>query len=592
MATTEIQAKLSESTKKHDEIRDCKLMESDSTTNESNVVTEFCNLLEESRQLFQSLRDIPQFGHKNWQAQFGKTFATYSKLWKFQQENRSVLDKRYNLKRWQIGEIASKIGQLYYHYYLRTSESSYLQEAFSFYMAIRSRAYYTNASKFGTSDLMVKKLRYYARFVVVSLLLNKMNFVKELVEELKQYIDEYTTIYDPTDEEDWRLVVSEVTSFIDSASIVTVMNGDMTARTLCHRLHSEENQTYCFNEWRLHALQEIIIVSNKEKQIKFNELTLDMFRMLQVLEREPEEIQGSSLENSSDFNKRMKSEPAASKRANPHKYLFYKPTFTQLYTFLASGFKELPHNAVMLIYISADGCRPEKMKKDDGPYRDGGVKMSTHKPAHDDTVLNKKNNLNEINAVYPDDLMPFTRKAMLLIVDSETSTSFKRLSSMFGQPFVTLMSPCKIPVTLNDTSRNGNLFTLFLHNPMVAFLYVCNINIVQGDLWDQCCLKFKVFEGEWMKLFKKLSKAIDISFNQLIEDEFLSLMIRRFAFSYYVMRQHKAFKGEEYYPSCSPYLPSTLMENDELRLRILTLASLVDVRAIFYELDDVSTTNS
>ena len=28
---------------------------------------------------------------------------------------------------------------------------------------------------------MVKKLRYYARFIVVTLLLNKMDFVKELV---------------------------------------------------------------------------------------------------------------------------------------------------------------------------------------------------------------------------------------------------------------------------------------------------------------------------------------------------------------------------------------------------------------------------
>ena len=27
-----------------------------------------------------------------------------------------ILDAKYNLKRWQIGEIASKIGQLYYHY--------------------------------------------------------------------------------------------------------------------------------------------------------------------------------------------------------------------------------------------------------------------------------------------------------------------------------------------------------------------------------------------------------------------------------------------------------------------------------------------
>ena len=29
---------------------------------------------------------------------------------------RQILDAKYGLKRWQIGEIASKIGQLYYHY--------------------------------------------------------------------------------------------------------------------------------------------------------------------------------------------------------------------------------------------------------------------------------------------------------------------------------------------------------------------------------------------------------------------------------------------------------------------------------------------
>ena len=29
---------------------------------------------------------------------------------------RQILDAKYGLKRWQIGEITSKIGQLYYHY--------------------------------------------------------------------------------------------------------------------------------------------------------------------------------------------------------------------------------------------------------------------------------------------------------------------------------------------------------------------------------------------------------------------------------------------------------------------------------------------
>ncbi len=67
-------------------------------------------------QLFNGLRDLPPYGHKQWQGYFGRTFDVYTKLWKFQQQHRSVLDTRYGLKRWQIGEIASKIGQLYYHY--------------------------------------------------------------------------------------------------------------------------------------------------------------------------------------------------------------------------------------------------------------------------------------------------------------------------------------------------------------------------------------------------------------------------------------------------------------------------------------------
>lgn len=61
-------------------------------------------------------RDLPQYGHKQWQAYFGRTFDIYTKLWKFQQQHRQILDTKYGLKRWQIGEIASKIGQLYYHY--------------------------------------------------------------------------------------------------------------------------------------------------------------------------------------------------------------------------------------------------------------------------------------------------------------------------------------------------------------------------------------------------------------------------------------------------------------------------------------------
>lgn len=43
-----------------------------------------------------------------------------------------------------------------------------------------------------------------------------------ILQELKQYIDEYTMIYDPTDEDDWRLVVNEVTAFIDVSFLMKI----------------------------------------------------------------------------------------------------------------------------------------------------------------------------------------------------------------------------------------------------------------------------------------------------------------------------------------------------------------------------------
>ena len=35
---------------------------------ERKIVNEFCHLLEKSKQLFNGLRDMPQYGHKQWQA--------------------------------------------------------------------------------------------------------------------------------------------------------------------------------------------------------------------------------------------------------------------------------------------------------------------------------------------------------------------------------------------------------------------------------------------------------------------------------------------------------------------------------------------
>ncbi|KAJ2860359.1 hypothetical protein GGI22_002734, partial [Coemansia erecta] len=136
---------------------------------DKDLVEEFEYLLEKSQQLFLGLSDLPEIGSKYWMPHFQRTFEVFTKLWRFQNQHRLLLEKpqHYGLKRWEVGEIASKIGQLYYRYYLRTSETNYLQEAYVFYDAIRERNYFKGEQEVRNSALMIKKLRYYARFIVV-----------------------------------------------------------------------------------------------------------------------------------------------------------------------------------------------------------------------------------------------------------------------------------------------------------------------------------------------------------------------------------------------------------------------------------------
>ena len=80
--------------------------------------------------------------------------------------------------------------------------------------------------------------------------------------------------------------------------------------------------------------------------------------MLQALEREPRE-DVTQIYDASPAPGRIPNENGLDprfRRENPHKYLLYKPTFSQFLVFLSSGFKELPANGVLLIYLSADGC--------------------------------------------------------------------------------------------------------------------------------------------------------------------------------------------------------------------------------------------
>lgn len=82
---------------------------------------------------------------------------------------------------------------------------------------------------------MVKKLRYYARFIVVCLLLKKMKLVRDLVMELDKQIVDYTSTYEPDDQLEWSLVLEEIKSFIKADGIVSVLHADSNTIVLSHR---------------------------------------------------------------------------------------------------------------------------------------------------------------------------------------------------------------------------------------------------------------------------------------------------------------------------------------------------------------------
>jgi len=558
---------------------------------ERKVIGEFCHLLEKSKQLFNGLRDMPQYGHKQWQGYFGRTFDIYTKLWKFQQQHRTILDRKYGLKRWQIGEIASKIGQLYYHYYLRTSETNYLNEAFSFYAAIRGRAYYSRPGRddrppHERCDLMVKKLRYYARFIVVCLLLKKMKLVRDLVRELAKNIDEYNATYEPDDQMEWSLVLGEIKAFIDADTVANVLDSDSNSIVLSHRLNPLITPPVERSPIMTLSLQEVIIVGNVTDQVKFSELTLDMFRLLQTLEREPQDELAQVYDSSPAPGRVPIENGMLTRRENPHKYLLYRPTLPQLMVFLASGYKELPPNGALLLYISADGSFPIHPQPEDTGYDLGGVLLQ---PKQDVEPPNSKTSghVKEHSCLYPGDLFPFTRRPTFLVVDSDNSLAFASIPHYFDMPLVVLMSPQDVPATFQDHAHKGSLFSLFLHSPLSAFCFVTNIVDIPLHLWDKCLAYIDRFIAEASRLVTRC-RGVDASYLNFLGDDFLRLLLCRYIFCDVVLRIHRAFKTSQFYPKSHPALPELdILENPTLQRYVLDLATQLDVRHVFFQCGEI-----
>ncbi|OAY33441.1 hypothetical protein MANES_13G096500v8 [Manihot esculenta] len=432
---------------------------------QSNVVSQtFRALVESADRKFARVRDLPSYGHAQ-NHYFQKVFKAYMRLWKYQQENRSKLVEA-GLKRWEIGEIASRIGQLYFNQYMRTSDSRFLVEAYVFYEAILHRKYFEGAK---AKDLGVrfKELRFYARFLLVSLILKRTEMVQSLVDRFRTLVDDSKSNFRETNFKEWKLVVQEIVRFLE------VDTAFANIRPLRYCVLFDSHPTSHPYVARFHArkvlkFKDAVLTSYHRNEVKFAEITLDTYRMLQCLEWEPSgslmqkhpvERPVESYENGTvtdhsgasgliDINFTADlTDPTLP--SNPRKAILYRPSATHLLAAMATICEELPSESIMLIYISASGKAGQSnvspMENSGGSRKSSKNKVVSGRISEQNSSVSESHSNGKressdyhdnylwlgprgtagSNALYPGDIIPFTRRPLFLIIDSDCSHAFK-----------------------------------------------------------------------------------------------------------------------------------------------------------------------
>lgn len=574
---------------------------------EDLVPKTFRALVESAERKFARVRDAPLHPYGGIGLQHGqffhKVFKAYMRLWKYQQENRAKLVDC-GLQRWEIGEIASRIGQLYFNQYLRTSEARFLLEAYIFYEAIFSRNYFEGSRK--DRGVRFKELRFYARFFMVSLVLNRAEMVKLLVEKFKELVDDSKVNFQDTNFKEWKLVVQETVRFTKADSAI------LNARPLRYTALFDSHPVSLpfvskFHAKRLLKFRDAVLTSYHKNEVKFAELTLDTFRMLQCLEWEPsgsfyqkhilESRQNGLLADHSASSGLIDINLVADMTdptlpPNPKKAILYRPSTPQLIAVIAKVCEELPPDNVVLIYLSASGnsghCSTSQMGNSgiSGKYSmTSASSYNNHEQMNGSCAnhVSAKGDPNYFenylflgpsrnggsNILFPGDVIPFTRRPLFLIIDSDNSNAFKVLhGAERGEPAALFLSPLR-PSFRNPSgvsmAQNGSQFTLFLAAPLQSFCQLVNYSLATDsmDVYNSAeSILISAF-SEWEEILCT-STSLNLVWAQLLTDPFLRRLIIRFIFcravlSLFCLREN----GEQYLPVCMPELPNALAVNSK-----------------------------
>ncbi|CAG8602640.1 16175_t:CDS:2, partial [Racocetra fulgida] len=377
--------------------------------------------------------------------------------------------------------------------------------------------------------------------------------VNELLDELSGLVDDYIKIFKPIDSAEWNQVLTEIDAFLEAEKKLTPLSPEGHFLPIARRLQIERSPRLEKDGTPRLKLQEailIIIVLNVSGCLIINVKHVIYY----YLEREPAPPKGAppktpGVENSvgnervlskddtstdEQSNINTPADKSASRRMNPHKYLLHKPTFSQLMVYISTAFKEINENSALLLYLSADGTKHASVNGEHNLSNGymGGVATNSRKPA--DKADGSDSGL--INCLHPNDLVPFTRKPLCIIVDSNNSTAFANFPKVFNQPFLCLMSPVEYPSSIPGTMS--------------------------------------------IKIYYRIDK-IEKSLKRFLQDDFLRQFLVRFVLCSALLKAHNSFQNEKHFPSSCPPLPYTLFDSPNLLAKLSQITKEAQVESLY-----------
>ncbi|GMN38994.1 hypothetical protein TIFTF001_008226 [Ficus carica] len=537
----------------------------------------FWSLVQKADKKFSKIRHLPYYHRhrEEYDAYFYKVFKVYTQVWKMQQENRQKLVES-GLRRSEIGEIASRIAQLYFGQYMRTSQASYLHEAFVFYDAVLSRDYFNNKIDAGDLSLVTKQLRLISRFLTVCLLLNRREMVHQLLNQLRVLLDDCKRTFPETDFKEWKLVVQELHRFLKADT--AFMNIRPLRYSPVLDPHPDLLPSAAKRSLRLH---DAVLSSYHHSEVKFSELTLDTFRMLQCLEWEPSGsfYQPSVMKNSQNGS-------SASSRSNysqdiidptlppnPRKAVLYRPSITHFLAVVATICEELPADGLLLIYLSASGAGVNSDATLSSPLGivSGRPNPNSEQSEEESTFIDAgclqfgTRGNGGPNCIYPSDIVPFTRRPLFLVIDGDRNEAFEAINGAEkGEAAAVLLSAStSYHYTSTDSPHHssGSLFTLFLTAPVQALCLLLGVSgsDVEMDTYFKAQNLLSSSLNDWGSHLVA-SDSLHPVWAQVLGDPFLRRLVLRFLFCRATLALYApTFNKKEFIPRCVPSLPEFLL---------------------------------